>query len=260
MPIESYPDQLEPESADAEIWRFLNMRKFRDLMMTSELYFCRADLLSDKREGLPPVEYLASFGLDPLNLDDRSELLNQIGSDAQFREGFYASCWHLFSEETCQMWKEYGDEGVAIISRYHLLRCALDRMSDRAFIGQIGYGVWNMLGKPANLFRYMTTKRNEYEHEREIRAFLWAPDTHAGINRHYGENGRVHSLPLTPPPERVPRGLRRRVVIEELVNEIVVSPYASSVVLDEVMELLSDTGHKLSVRRSGLAPFANLLP
>ena len=41
MGIESYPDQLEPENQEAAIWRFINMRKFRDLMETAELYFCR---------------------------------------------------------------------------------------------------------------------------------------------------------------------------------------------------------------------------
>jgi hypothetical protein len=32
------------------------MRKFRDLMTMAELYFCRADLFPDEREGLPPEE------------------------------------------------------------------------------------------------------------------------------------------------------------------------------------------------------------
>jgi len=55
--IETYPDQLEPENQDVVIWRFLNMRKFRDLMTTAELYFCRADLFPDEREGLPPEDW-----------------------------------------------------------------------------------------------------------------------------------------------------------------------------------------------------------
>jgi hypothetical protein len=51
--IETYPDQLEPENQEAVSWRFINMRKFHDLMVTAELYFCRADLFQDEREGLP---------------------------------------------------------------------------------------------------------------------------------------------------------------------------------------------------------------
>ena len=51
LPIETYPDQLEPENQDAVIWRFLDLPKLRDLIETSEIYFCRADLFADEREG-----------------------------------------------------------------------------------------------------------------------------------------------------------------------------------------------------------------
>lgn len=260
MPIESYVGQLEPETENAAIWRFLNMRKFRDLMETSELYFCRADLLSDEREGLPPEEYLATFGLHPLDLNDRPELLNQIGSDAQFREGFYISCWHLFREETCRMWKEYGNEGVAITSRYHLLKSALDSMIDRGYIGLVQYSAKHMLGNCANSLRYITTKRSKFEHEQEVRAFLWLPDQQAGGNRHLDENNRAHPIPLTSPPTYVLEGQRRRVDMQALVVDFVVSPWASSATLDEVKQLVSNAGYEIPVRQSGLAPFTTFLP
>jgi hypothetical protein len=139
--IETYPDQLEPENQDVLIWRFMNMPKFRDLMNTAELYFCRADLFSnDEREGLSPEKYLPILGLNPFDIHERQELIHRIGSDAQFREGFYASCGHLFREETCKMWKDYGDQGVAICSQYRLLKSALNAMSDRAYIGLVRYG------------------------------------------------------------------------------------------------------------------------
>ena len=260
MGTETYPDQLEPQNRDAVIWRFLNMRKFRDLMMTAELYFCRADLLPDEREELSPEEYLATFGLNPFDVKDRRELLNHIGSDAQFREGFYPNCWYLFSEETCQMWKEYGNEGVAITSRYQLLKSALDGISDRAYIGLVRYGAQHLIGKRVNIFRYITTKRSKYAHEHEVRAFLWIPDPHAGINRHYDENNHVHPLPLTPPPAYVLKGQRRKVELQALVTEIVVTPWASSTTLDEIKQLASDTGYKIPVRQSELVRYAALLP
>ncbi len=258
--IETYRDQIEPENQDAVIWRFVNMRKFRDLMTTAELYFCRADLFPDEREGLPPEEYLATFGLNPYDVNDRRELLNHIGSDAQFREGFYVNCWHLFSEETCQMWKEYGSDGVAIISRYQLLKSALTALSDRAYIGLVRYGPQHLIGKRVNLFRYITTKRSKYAHEQEVRAFLWIADPNAGINRHYDADNRAHPLPLTPPPDYVLKGQRRKVDLQALVTDIVVSPWASSTTLDEIKRLVSDSGYKIPVRHSELARYAALLP
>lgn len=260
MGIESYPDQFEPANQDTAIWRFINMPKFRDLMGTAELYFCRADLFPDEREGLPPEEYLATFGLHPLDVNDRRELLNHLGSDAQFREGFYVSCWYLFREETLQMWKEYGNEGVAIISRYQLLKAALNTMPDRAYIGLVRYGAQHMIGKRVNLFRYITTKRIKYAHEREVRAFLWIPDPHAGINRHYDADNRVHPLPLTPPPPHVLKGHRRKVDLQALLTGIVVSPWASATTLDEVNELISSKGYSIPARQSELSRYLALLP
>lgn len=242
------------------IWRFINMRKFRDLMTTAELYFCRADLFPDEREGLPPEEYLATFGLNPYDVNDRRELLNHIGSDAQFREGFYVNCWYLFTEETYQMWKEYGNEGVAITSRYQLLKSALNALSDRAYIGLVRYGAQHLIGKRVNLFRYITTKRIKYAHEQEVRAFLWIMDPHAGINRHYDENNRVHPVPLTPPPDYVSKGERRKVNLQALVTEIVVSPRASSATVDEIRQIVRDARYKIPVLQSELARYATLLP
>lgn len=258
--IETYPDQLEPANQDAAIWRFINMAKFRDLMGTSELYFCRADLFPDEREGLPPEQYLATFGLHPLDVNDRRELLNHLGSDAQFREGFYVNCWYLFREETLQMWKEYGNEGVAIISSYQLLKSALNTIPDRAYIGLVRYGAKHMIGKRVNLFRYITTKRIKYAHEREVRGFLLIPDPHAGINRHYDADNRVHPLPLTPPPPHVLKGHRRKVDLQALLTGVVVSPWASATTLDEVNELISSKGYSIPVRQSELSRYLALLP
>jgi hypothetical protein len=187
-------------------------------------------------------------------------LLNHIGSDAQFREGFYVSCWHLFRDESCEMWKEYGREGVAITSRYQLLKSALDTMSDRTYIGLVQYDAKPMLGQRANLFRYITTKRSKYAYEQEVRAFLWVPDQFAGGNRHYGEDGQVHPLPLTPPPPHVPKGQRRRINVQSLVREVIVSPWASSATLNQVQDLVRNIGCRIPVRQSELARFAALLP
>src|ERR1700680_1919977 len=98
MPIESYPNRLEV-SDDAVIWRFMDLRKFRDLMASEELYFRRADLFTDSSEGLPPEQYARRvLGLDPYDIKDQVSLNNHMGSLAQHRECYYISCWHLFRQ------------------------------------------------------------------------------------------------------------------------------------------------------------------
>ena len=258
MAIEAYPDQQEPQDDDAVIWRFMSLEKFRDLITTRELYFCRADLFSDEREGLPPEEYMHVLGLNPFDLLDRQKLVDSIGCMAQFREAYYINCWHLFREETCKMWEEYGKDGVAVCSRYRLLKSALDAMGDRAYLGIVRYGSKHLTGW--NTLRFITTKRMKYADEQEVRAFLWITDPYAGINRHIDIDNRAHPRPLTPPPDRVLKGHRRAVDLLTLVTEIVVTPWASSTTFDEIDRLAKSCGSAISVRPSALARFRELLP
>jgi len=258
MKVERYPDQLEPDKQDAAIWRFMNITKFRDLMTSRELYFCRADLFFDQSEGLPPEGYHPFPGLNPLDLHDKHKLDDSIGSIAQFREAFYVNCWHLFKEETCGMWERYGQDGVAICSRYGLLKSALDAMTDRAYLGQVRYGSQDMTGW--NLLRFIFTKRGEYADEQEVRALLWIMDPHAGINRHIdGDNG-VHPRPLTPSPERVLDGHRRQVNLQALLTGIVVTPWASSTTFEEIAQIVRNNGHAIPVEPSSLTRYRDLLP
>src|SRR5438552_16203787 len=111
------------------------------------------------------------------------------------------------------------EDGVAICSRYRLLKSALDAMADRAYLGLVRYGSKHLTGW--NLFRFITTKRMKYADEQEVRAFLWIGDPLAGINRHFDGENRAHPRPLAPPPDRVLKGHRRRVDLQALVTEIV---------------------------------------
>jgi hypothetical protein len=261
MAIETYPDQLEPPHPEVVIWRFMKMRRFADLMKTGELYFCRADLFNDEQEGLPPEEYLCCcFGLNRLLLTDRRILDDHLGDLAQFRESFYISCWHLFREETDKMWDEYGDDGVAICSRYSLLKSALDAMvGDRAFLGLVRYGEGHLKGR-YNLFSFITTKRVKFKGEQEVRAMLWIMDPGATINRHVDVQNRPHSRPLEPPAAHVLEGHRRKVALQTLITEIVVTPWGSPEIFDEVNSLVIGSGYSIPVRPSGLAPYRELLP
>jgi hypothetical protein len=256
--IEIYPDQLEPEDPNVVIWRFMDLWKFRNLMTTGELFFCRADKFNDEREGLPPEKYLATLGLNPFDINERQQLIHTIGSDAQFRQSFYVTCWHLFREETCKMWKDYGD-GVAVCSRYVLLKATMNTMSDRAYIGLVRYGSEHLIGKRWNLFRLITTKRMEYAAEQEVRAFLWITDPLDGGNRHIDENNRVHPLPLIDPPANV-SGYRRKVDLKSLLTGVVVSPWASSTTLDEVRQVVTGNGYSIPVQASELTQYRSLLP
>jgi hypothetical protein len=242
MPVEIFTDGLEPQNRKAPIWRFMEFWKFCNLMRTGELYFCRADLFEDESEGLPPEHYIPLRVPRPVDAEDVDDI---IGSAAQFREAYYITCWYLTGDEpplAAEMWKKYD---VAVCSRYDLLHSALDALdpsAGRPHLGLVRYGSNHLTGW--NEQRFITTKQEQYQHEKELRAALWCPEqtTFTGVNRHYDANNKPHRRPLT--PSRAPAGLRRAVDLPALITGVV----APDPVRAEVEWVTRQSGHSISVR------------
>jgi hypothetical protein len=194
MPVSTFVDDPEPKNPKASIWRYIEFWKLRDLLQNRELYFRRSDELNDEHEGLPPSEYERVLNLSKFELNDIIDRDHHIGSIAQFRQSFYVNCWHLHTEETAAMWARYGKDGVAIVSRYDLLKQVLDPLTDKVMVGLIRYGIKHLIGW--NVVRFITTKRGKYLSEREVRAMIWLTDTGDGMNRHFDENNRPHDRPI----------------------------------------------------------------
>jgi hypothetical protein len=263
VPAKLFTEGIEPANPDAPIWRFMNLWKFKDLFATSELFFNRADLFpQDEQEGIPPEEYIIRVrGLNPLDVKDRLELNNDLATLAQFRESMYVNCWYLFDEEKAYTWETYGDDGVAVVSTYAKLKAALDALpdDDDAHLGLVRYGTKHLTRY--NTMMFITTKREAFANDREVRAMLWIRDNYAGINRHYDINNFPHPRPLsTPDPARVRDFHRRKVDLCALITEVVVNPRATPPLLDEVVHVIRDAAHAIPVRESALARYSKFLP
>jgi hypothetical protein len=258
MALQSYFDNLEPESPDEEIWRFLPFALFEDLMANDELYFRRADLFKqDETEGIPPEDFIRRvMGLRPWVLDDERQLSHQMGMLAQDREAFYVSCWHQYRHETAEMWRDFAKDGVAIRSRYDLLRNIMDCMLDITHLGVMRYGEerLNQTGR-VNVLQFINTKRACFEGEHEVRAIIWCPDLFSGGNRHFDLHSFPHSRPLpeNPPHHWVHEFKRRRVDLKKLITGIVVSPWATNDVLEMAESWVKAKNHTCEIRRSTLA-------
>ncbi|HVZ17078.1 MAG TPA: hypothetical protein VG897_08175, partial [Terriglobales bacterium] len=253
MPVVPYVNCLEP-AQDAVIWRYMDLRKFRDLMASDELYFRRADLFADSSEGLPPETYAARvLGLNPYDIRDRERLNNHLGSLAQHRESFFISCWYLFQHDTLDMWEQYGHDGVAICSRYQNLKGALDGLLDEAHLGQVRYGA-DHLRNTFNAFEFITTKQPRYAPDCEVRAFLTVYDPLASGNRHIDINNAVHPIPLDLNPRHswVPECKRRRIDLRSLLTGVVISPWAEADVVDEINLWISAKRLPVTATRSEL--------
>jgi hypothetical protein len=256
MSLASYCSQLEP-SEDTEIWRFMPLNRFEDLMANEELFFCRSDLFKqDESEGIPPEDYLRRvFNLRKYDIQDEKTLIHQLGMLAQDREMFYVSCWHLARDEKAEMWKGFAESGVAIISRYGLLKATLDRLLDDAHLGLVRYGDDHLnWTRRVNITQYITTKRRFFEDECEVRAFLMCPNVLAGGNRHFDASNWPRSLPLSENPRHhwVHDFKKRRIDSKSLLVGVVVSPWASQEVVQRVNTWLKIKEHQCTIRPSSL--------
>jgi hypothetical protein len=238
MPLVPYDKQIEPPD-DAEIWRFMDMDKFRDFMANEELYFRRTDKYKkdDPNEGLPTDDYVRRVvGLKKYALDDELTLNSHQASNRLHSEAYYLNCWSLYDENNrLRMWYRYAPCGVAIRSRYGLLKSALQLMLDDIHLGKVRYGDRDMTGY--NHLQVIYTKGDNYAWENEVRAVLCSYDPVGGQARNYGETNFPHREPLddiNPLHAWVHSCKRRRIHLEKVVTGIAVSPWATDETLNEV--------------------------
>jgi hypothetical protein len=107
MPIVPHDQKIEPPE-NTEIWRFLKMRFFRDLMANEELYFRRTDRYKtdDPDEGLPTDTYLRrTLNLQPYALEDELTLNHHQADNRLFSESQYLCCWNKYDPNNrLRMW------------------------------------------------------------------------------------------------------------------------------------------------------------
>lgn len=107
MPVIPHDQQIEP-AEDAEVWRFLKLEHFKDLVANEELYFRRADTYKseDPNEGLPTDRYLQRvLRLQPYVISDELELNHHQAANRLHSESYYLSCWSLATAESrLRMW------------------------------------------------------------------------------------------------------------------------------------------------------------
>jgi hypothetical protein len=236
MPVIPHEACSEP-NPNAIICRFIDLQKFRDLFANEELYFRRTDLFkkNDPAEALPPDDYVRQvLALTKYDIHDELKLNNDQASNRQFSEAHYIQCWQMYEGETLDMWARYGG-GVAVFSRFELLKSALNTMLDEINIGLVRYGDKGPLRY--NTIDFLFMKRKHHDKERELRIALTCYDPVGGNNRHIGLNGFPSREPLdreNPLHEWVHEYKRRRIDLKALVTEVRLSPWATEQEVEEV--------------------------
>lgn len=116
-----HPDDWpNSDIADSEIlWRYMDFRKFEDLLTKSALYFARCDRFKDPFEGrFSPANSVGMSASQKALLEaypiawsrQEAEAFHEI-----HRQCIFISCWHRAKKESREMWDAYTSNPESIV-------------------------------------------------------------------------------------------------------------------------------------------------
>jgi hypothetical protein len=190
--------QLKLNYSDSDkIWRYIDLNKFKSLIKTSSLFFCRADKFHDKWEGVFPIRMIQKFELDKKAYPSSNGRTYtacewQIQKEAR---SHLINCWHANKSESFAMWKIYSkpnEPSIAIQSTIGRLKLSFNMTKERIWIGEVEYidfKNWEPqnrffnVGTPSILKAFFL-KWNYFAYENEIRAII-----NKSYQKHKSEKG-----------------------------------------------------------------------
>ena len=222
------------------IRRYMPIDRFKYLLESKKLWFSRADFLGDTFEGsysklnleLREQQYYSqlkeALGKNP-TLEKFLEAVSRDKENA--RNSMFINCWQLNEYEDVGMWRAYIEEGkgIAIETTFERLTNSFQAVYEQPIVaGIVEYSDYEKeIVKEEFLYSAFLTKRKEFEHEREVRAILWLPEYY-----------------LEKPFEKkdAPKGVEIPVELHDLVQRIIISPFAPAGFDKEISELASKYG------------------
>ena len=149
------------------IWKYLDLSKFLDMLLSKQLFMSRSDKFEDQYEGTfsePTFEEIRKISADnPRFLDFYKS----------HREKVTISSWHINEYESFAMWQIFtqNTEGLAIQTTIGRLKKALEQEKrTEQFIGEVNYIDYKKEFIPFDdhFFPFLF-KRKSFQYEREIR-------------------------------------------------------------------------------------------
>lgn len=234
-------DNIRTPERDQRLWRYIDLTKFADLLITESLFFPAMTRLNDPWEGSLPDADAEDF--ERLRVEQRAELSSPLAPESRYvlqytamqRERTYVSCWQANDVESHAMWNLYVDGyGVAIRTTVgRLIDAANAWNGGRVYIGSVDYLDFSTEKLTNQIFPgALLTKDKSYGHEQEVRAFI------------------LDILDLrTDKPVPIP-GVRVSVSPPQLLEAVVTAPSSPEWVVRVVKWLLEANSCSLPLQRS----------
>ena len=222
------PTILLPEDPDTIVWKYLDLSKFLDLLLSKKLFMSRSDKFEDQYEGTfsePTYEEIRKIA------ENNPKFLSYYKSH---REKIAISSWHINEYESFAMWQIFtkNNEGLAIQSTIGRLKEALkpERRTEQ-YIGEVNYIDYKKEYIPFNdTFFPFLFKRKSFQYEREVRIISDVTRNNIELND----------------------GLKIDVDIQQLIERIYIHPKSENWYKNLVIQLMEQLGFNFSVEKSDL--------
>ena len=217
-----------PEDPETVVWKYLDLSKFLELLLSQQLFMSRSDKFEDQYEGTfsePTFEEMKKLSAN------NPEFLDYYKSH---REKVVVSSWHINEYESYAMWQIFTktNEGLAIRSTVGRLQQALvPETNFEQYIGQVNYIDYKREYIPFDdTFFPFLFKRKSFQYEREIRII---------------SDLSSHNLQIND-------GLKVHVDITKLIDKIYIHPKSENWYKKLVIALQLKLGFDFTIEKSDL--------
>ncbi|WPO79273.1 hypothetical protein [Flavobacterium sp. KACC 22761] len=222
------PNIKLPEDPDTIVWKYLDLSKFLDLLLSKKLFMSRSDKFEDQYEGTfsePTYEEIKKLAVD------NPDFLNYYKTH---REKVAISSWHINEYESFAMWQIFtqNSEGLAIQSTIGRLQKALKPENNfDQYIGEVNYIDYKKEYIPFDdLFFPFLFKRKSFQYEREVRIITDTSKSTLKLND----------------------GLKINVDINQLIEKIYIHPKSENWYKKLVIELVERLDFGFEIEKSDL--------
>jgi hypothetical protein len=213
---------------DTIVWKYLDLSKFLDLLMSKKLFMSRSDKFEDQYEGTfsePTFEEIKKLSIN------NPDFLQYYKTH---REKVAISSWHINEYESFAMWQIFtqNSEGLAIQSTIGRLQNALIPENNyKQFIGEVNYIDYKKEYIPFDdMFFPFLFKRKSFQYEREVRIITDVAENKITLND----------------------GLKINVDIDQLIETIYIHPKSENWYKNLVIDLVKQLGFDFAIEKSDL--------
>lgn len=217
-----------PQDPDTIVWKYLDLSKFLDLLLSQKLFMSRSDKFEDQYEGTfsePTFEEIKKLSTNNPDFLDYYKT---------HREKVAISSWHINEYESFAMWQIFtqNSEGLAIQSTVKRLQEALTPEKNyKLHIGEVNYIDYKKEYIPFDdLFFPFLFKRKSFQYEREVRIITDVTETKIKLND----------------------GLKINVDINQLIEKIYIHPKSENWYKNLVIQLVKQLGFDFTIEKSDL--------